>query len=125
MLALLSAALSFTLETSGSRERLRLELDPSSCTAGCDGPACAPDAGCDGNAGRQGSGDASCDERAAPCPSASCDSGCVAVPADAAAHCPWLLGDTDVAATLECAEDGVRCDGPSGCATRRCGTSRR
>ena len=40
---------------------------------------------------------ASCDERAAPCPSASCDSGCVAVPADAAAHCPWLLGDTDVA----------------------------
>ena len=30
MLALLSAALSFTLETSGSRERLRLELDVSS-----------------------------------------------------------------------------------------------
>ena len=50
MLALLSAALSFTLETSGSRERLRLELDASSCTAGCDGPACAPDAGCDGKA---------------------------------------------------------------------------
>ena len=67
MLALLSAALSFTLETSGSRERLRLELDASSCTAGCDGPACAPDSSCDGNAGRQGSGDASCDERAAPC----------------------------------------------------------
>ena len=45
--ALLAAALAFTLETSGRRERLRLELNASSCVAGCDGPACAPDAGCD------------------------------------------------------------------------------